>query len=115
MRKAWEVFRDRFRAPTERLRTSRPLQWRTKLPTLALWGTWDARGRQSRALRFVLTDDSGAPSNLTAHLSFGGEEREGLIAITTNLPASRRLHVQVFDDSQREQPKMIGKFVLKNR
>jgi hypothetical protein len=115
LRRGWEMMRDTFRSPTNRLHRSSPFEWRTKSPAIALWGAWDARGQKAHVLRFVLVDDSGQQlATLTSHLSFGEKEREGLVATTTNLPSTRSLRVRVFDDTHREQPTTLGEFVVRN-
>jgi len=80
-----------------------------------LWGAWDAQSHQAHTLRFVLVDERGEQlSVLTPHLSFGEKEREGLIATSTNLLSTPRLHVRVFDDTQSDSP-LLGEFGVAQR
>lgn len=109
------MLRDRFRVPSERVRSVRQFEWRSKSPALALWGEWDARGQQSRILRFVVLGAAGEQLvAFTPHMSFGESKREGLIATLTNFPSTRQLRVGVFDTTNPDQPKPIADFTLKN-
>lgn len=116
LRQSWEMFRDKFRAPSKRLLTVRSMEWRSQVPAIALWGGWDGRGPQSHRLRFVLVDDSGVPiASFTTRLALTERPGEGLLATCINLPAALHWRVRVFDDSQPEEASApLGEFVIRN-
>ncbi len=116
-RRGWEMVRDRFRSPSQRLLRTTTLQWRTTSQAIALWGVWDGRSEQPHSFRFVFLDKSGEEIS-GLQMQMGGLLRhgagEGLVATATNLPPLRRLRVRVIEETYGQQRRPVGEFVVRN-
>jgi hypothetical protein len=115
-RRALESIRDPFRSPAERLKRKVPFFWRAEAPAVALWGAWAPRGTNAHSLGFVLRDDSvhGATS-LAMHLPLTRQESWGLVATTTNVPLTKRLTVQVFEECTSNNVTLLCEFTVRNK